>query len=439
MEAGAAPGAWFDALTDPARLSQVLRWAGSLTLLAAALRFLLQDFVLDTPYSRCIGFLAFTVVLSGAGWFCARVWREAKSGRTFLALAAAFVPANMAQIGGIAYATYHGQASLFDSTQTLFRFDPLGGLQLGLLLATALPLLGLVSWMGLAALNRPQARWLFPVFAVLNASVLLPWRGSTTIGLMALAGYVVVELVLRLRVDRDARTALWDSVLARAMLIAPLFLLLGRTLTLHVRHWDNEPLFFFAVFAVPGLVAHVTLARTCRRRWSALLWKILPLPLLFGAWAVAACNIFDVGERDVLWLLIAPFTVMLMAGTLWTRREVARPLRAVYAWTFASIALLYLFADGGNLSNQLMTLSLGAGGLVWAINTRHLGLLRPGVATLFIGLAGLCVNTVGYVNEWLAIGASGCLVLLLAAWIERSGGNLRSHYDSLKQQLASWR
>jgi hypothetical protein len=89
-----------------AALPALLRFLGAIVLVASAATFMLQSWPGMDHLMRYYSFLGFTVLLTGAGFFCGLRLKEDKGARTFLATAAAVIPVHFAQLGALIYSQF---------------------------------------------------------------------------------------------------------------------------------------------------------------------------------------------------------------------------------------------------------------------------------------------------------------------------------------------
>jgi hypothetical protein len=257
--------------------SNGLRTAGTLVFVLAAILYLIEGWT-DPHVALRAGLLAsLSVSLSALAIVAIRRWHDAQGARLFLALSAATLPAHQAQLGAGIWELTRGSGSVS------------GVLIAGAATVTALPLLAL----GLSALVRRRGMLLATLLFACGCPLVLPTRDPDTIATLA-AVQLAALLVLELRVwRRDALMQSTEAYAARALLVCPAAILLGRN-----AFYATTEAWLAACLALPSVcLLAVGVYRPKLRRLLegagaagllvALCWA-LPLRPALGVWISAA-------------------------------------------------------------------------------------------------------------------------------------------------------
>jgi len=432
--AAARPG------TDPAAsftlLSRVLRAAGSAALVAALSTFLWQHWESGGDLTRAGTLLAHTLLLAGAGLVCGLRAGDGKAARTFLGLAAASLPVVFCVAGGLVYSQLGGESARAAVPRYALWVAPSPAAALAAAAVAALCAVP-VAALALGVLARRRAAVLTAAFCAANALLLVPTRDADAVAALtglALAGAAALEW----RWLRGAPgLATLEGGLARALVLAPLVLLLGRS----VLHYDLSAPFH----GVLGIAAAASLfaASLARRlpgslracaRWGAL------APAAWGsvALAIAALQV-DLDASLGLPLAAGMFAGLLTAASL-AAGEAAwgAAYRRAGGVAFAAASALGLFVAPGAAAS-LVAVASAIGVLAWGTLQQSRALQLAGAAgALAAGAVHVRLAVELYAwSRWGSLAALGAGVILAASAVERWGPEASARLTAWRRRVGS--
>lgn len=421
------------------RLPQLLRWIGGLSLFGSALAFLMGGWMNAEPLFRYYSFFALTSALAAAGVFCGLRLREDKGARTFLSLAAAFIPVLFCQLGAMVYAEFAGSASQFSEYMRLFQFDPIGVPLLAATVAISLALLGLYAYLGFSAMARSAAKPLTLVYLAGNATLLLPFRNEAVIAAIAFALLLALAAIDRKRFAPQSVLRTWDGRAMRSLLFAPFILLVLRNALLHDVSSLMLSLFSGAIAAFCFLALPPLSNRNAVKRF----FQHCAIPPLFIAVLTLAEALVGIGSSrwvdSVITFAILPFAALLALFSRYTC-DSGRSFRLIAAATAVGASFLQMNDVSGALPAAI-AIAVSVATLAASYPLREKGLLALGL----IGTLASLLYHVGYAatlyqaNLWLSLAATGVAVILVASYFERHWQALISRGKTFRHALASWR
>ncbi len=417
-------------------LARLLRGVGAAVLLAAASTFLVQQWADAGDVSRYLGLLGLTGLLAAAGLLVGVGIRESRSARTFLALAAATVPAHFAIVGGLLYSQWATPGSGLPTASYAVWQAPSPAAALGVA-GLACAILAPIVQLAFTALARSRA---LPATAVLFATGALMWipvrdpHWSALLVAVMCAGLAAFEL-RALRRAPGLRTV--EGGLLRLVLAAPPALVALRGLLHYEFSW-----FLAAVLCAVGALGAGAVAA---ERRVPLAWRRLAeggalaagvgtfLSLAFGLDAA-----FRFPESAMLLALGLPCAAGLgaMAALVPERR---RAYGAPALWVALGTVGLDLALFAGSAST-LVALVVGIVALADGfVGERRAELVAGGaVAVLSLGIQVSRAAAHYSWGAWGALALLGVLVIVVAALLERHHEWLRDRVRLLRTRVASW-
>jgi hypothetical protein len=412
-----------------AGLGRLLRGVGAAVLLAAASTFLLQHWQAGGDLERYAGFLGLTALLSAAGFFTGLRIGETKGARTFLALAAALVPAHFCILGGLLYSQFAWGSGPHPVAAYATWIAPSPAAALS---ATAGALVALtpVVLVSMLALARSKAGSLTAAFLGLNVLTLVPSREPQAVALLlalSVAGLAILESrILR----RDVALRTFEGLLVRAMLLAPPVLMALRSML----HYELSALLGAVLFAAAALLSfalsrEAELGLGPRLRLERVSALAAAGACLLGAKALGAAGLPDAAVLPAATLPYAALLALLSGFT------VGRPAQ----WRGASAVV----ALGGTTANLLLyesalasffCLAVSIAALAYAYGVRHRGLFAAGAACAVFALAEHVERAIELYawSSWGSLALLGMAVIAAASLLER-------HHRALGSRLAAWR
>ena len=404
--------------TNASNLTRGLRVAGVIAVVTAAIIFMLQGLSALSSYERYLSFASLTAALAGLGLFAGGRMKEAKSARTFLALAAAATPVLFSQLGAMLYGQVNvGSAasvpSAFIMEAPSFAMLAIAGVATAVLIAPVL-------YVGFGAFFRERAKEMVMLLLAGSVLLLIPVRDqSMTAALIALQALGLAGYAYRVRQVKSVNAAAPIILLA----LAPVAIMIGRGLFYRPSElfFAATSLFFSAIAfqIVPAAQPKLDSARSLRGLGlvsGALSW-------VFAAGAFAQ-TFLVVSDRFALMLMFYPAAVAVIALEARARR---------------STSLLSGLATCLLLAVPLMTI-VGSWTLGMALLLFFSGLLTSVVGytlrekKLFVGGMLPTVMGFGYLADtsfdifrtapWVSLAVAGIAFILLAAWLEKNRSQL---------------
>jgi hypothetical protein len=414
-------------LTD---LPRLLRGIGATVLVAAAFTFMLQTWELGDDVARYYHFLAFTVTLAGAGFFCGLRLRDERSARTFLGLAAGAVPVHFTVLGALLYSQFPWLSG-FTDYPGYAHFSAPDQIAALVTAAVGFAFLVPVCWTAFLTFARPEARILTLGYLAANATLLVPTRHPDVIGGLALA-LLLGTLAFDRRVLAPApalRTP--GGRLVRLLMAVPFAILVGRTFNLY----EPSSLFLAAVLASVSVVLFAVAPFAVAGRRQALLAQHASLVPMAAAWwcsLVAVDELTSLPDAWALPLLCLPMAALYGALSLRSLDGGAglRKLAALVA-TGGMTLQLVLFPGVGS---SLACLATAIVATAYGYAAEQRGVLGLGVLALIFGL----LYHLRYAAELYALSPWGSLALLGIVTVI-AGSLVERHHRSLSARVVDLR
>ncbi len=417
-------------------LARVLRGVGAAVLLAAASTFLVQHWHDAGDVTRYLGLLGLTGLLACAGLLVGVGMRESRSARTFLALAAATVPAHFAIAGGLLYSQWVQPGSGLPTARYALWQAPSGATALAVA-ALSLAVLVPIVQIAFTALARARARHATALLFAIGATMWVPLRDPFWSTLL-LAGVCAVLGGFEMRVLRRApglRTV--EGVLLRLVLGAPAVLIALRSLLHYESSW-----FLISVIGGGGAVLATALALEARvpRPWRLVAEgaAISAAAITTGSLALGVDQLVPITGSARLLILGLPF-----AASLFALAALVPERRGAFANSASGVALGTVALDfllfGGEAS-ALFALVVGIGALADGFLRERRLIVGAGAATAALGLGTQVIRAAAHYawDLWGALAALGIGVIVAAALLERHHVALRERAVSLRARCASW-
>jgi hypothetical protein len=392
--------------------ANVLRILGAAATVFGAVIFMLQGFDHIQLSWRPWFYLAFIVLLGAGGAASLHLFRDARGARLFLALAAALVPVQFTQLGGMLYALLQESAS---PVPGIFQSGVVTPAQTAVVTCVSVLVLAAASWAGFAILVRPYARSLCLTFLAVCALLMLPERASLP-GMSVIVVLAGVFLWLETRRFRVApEFATWEGWAVRCMFLMPLCIAAVRA-----AFYLHDLTMYAMLFGVTGGLLLLTIRREFRP-WIAEAMRAVASACLIVAWLLLAVEVFSL-HYDYLWFAVFfPMGVVLLAVGHFAPRS-----GKLYRWlgmaliTWASYALIDAADD---VFSWLIVCAIGAGlcaaGAYYRERTPVIvGALQAAVA--LFGIIALSLRAIE-VDTWLVLAGTGIALVLLSSAAERYG------------------
>ncbi len=420
-----------------APLTRILRLIGAVALLASASTFLVQRWEEGGDLLRYFTLLAHPALVAGIGVFCGTRLRDTKSARTFLAVAAAFIPVLSCILGGLLLSRFGSEgvlAQLPSYATWVAGSHSAAVLALGVTAAVAIPVVGFAF----LTLARSQAWPMGLAYLLGNAFLLLPTRDPEVVTLVAGTFFLGLIAAEWRAFSRDAALRTLEGGFVRTMLMAPPVLMMIRS----ALHYDLSAAWFAGVsgaFAI-ALLALSQLSRLGEGLQA--MTRFLSLGSLSVASGFAAGTAMSLGMAATYGL---PFAALIFALGATTFSLVGGTAR--WGEEFRMIAGVSLL---GGLSLDLIQspdVLTSAACFAVSIGAVCLGYLNERRPLFLAGLAGVVFALAFHVRyavmlyaytRFGSLALLGILVILVAGYLDRNGQELGPRLRGFRQRIAAW-
>ena len=217
-----------EAVSITTKITNYLRWIGSLLIIFSAISFMLQGYSEISASYRYWVSLGLTLLLCGGGLVCAYLFNETKGARIFFGLGTAFLSVQVSQVSAMIYAYLHGDSALQPAFTSL-QFSHVSPSIIAIDLVITGLLLVLISYASYSILARKHLKTLLIASFVANMVLLLPVRDVQFIPVI-IAGLFIFIRHIEHGLHNDRSMQLFEGLAARALLSLPLWIIIGRSL-----------------------------------------------------------------------------------------------------------------------------------------------------------------------------------------------------------------
>ncbi len=413
-------------ITD--KVTTLLRWTGSILIVLSAVNFMLQGTDGIPPAYRYWIAMGFTLLLCSGGMMCAYLFKETKGARIFFGLGTAFLSVQVTQVAGMIYAYWHGTNALQPQYQWL-QFIDVSPIIIMVDLALTVGLLVLVSYASFSILARNHLKTLIMASVVGNALLLLPIRDANWVPLLIVGLFIYIRHIEQ-NLHQDSSMRLTEGIAARAIILLPFLIILGRSL-LH-------PVSYFLAIVV-GVIAVVYFIYDIKR------YTQKPIVLYISQWlgsvaAIATWFIiveqFSIATGNPL-ISVAPVCLILfiLSGQVSYHSRSYRNI--------ASVLTVFL-SYSAMLDQQTMAPLLAiAAGVLLSIA----GLNYKEKIPFFAGAIAIIGGLLFYFDyalqlystaPWICSIVVGLLVILLASYLENKEKKILQQSRQYLNELKSW-
>ncbi len=426
------------------KATKLLRWIGATILVASSVAFLLQGWSTTSPSMMpYYSFLGFTGLLAAAGFFCGLKLKEAKGARTFLGVAAAFLPAHFAQLGALLF-SLTGKAP--PGMPDIFVFVAPSAVQAWTAVAIAVAVLAPIVFTGFSSLARKEAAPLTLIFFAANAMLLLPYRSSNIVAALAVIGFATIALADKFLFSTEPAMKTWEGRAVRTVMFAPIGLMLGRSLM----YYPVSALMVSALFALAAYVLYFAVPKASKNDWLAEFCQVLALFPLALSWALFMSALFfdsanafipisgELAEVLFLPLLILPYAAIVGALSFFAVGS-GHGYRKFAAGGAIAGMLINLFTIGGVLASILCIITAVIV-IIGAFTIEERGLLHLGFAGLVLGLGYHMRYALDIyeMSPWMSLAVTGTLIVIASSYVERNYRTITAGLERFNKKLDSW-
>ncbi|MCB0336426.1 MAG: hypothetical protein KDD62_08970 [Bdellovibrionales bacterium] len=428
------------------RLSTMLRVSGGAVLVVSTITFLFQHWVGLDSLSRYYSFLAFTMVLSAAGWFCGLVLKEGKGARTFLGISLLSVPAHGVQLGALIYSlTLAGHLTVFaeqdEYIRQLVTYQSPSVVAALATLALSVVLLLPVLYSGFSCMARKEARILTATYGVGVLSLLIPSREPFVVALCVLALFFGVAAIDRKRLRAVPSMGTLEGRVARALLYVPPGIFLGRNLLLY----PNADVLCAVVSAILAFGFFEVLPAITQSISTKKFFQTCSVFAVYSASAYANEALFFsyqspfyIPNSYMLLCTVVPASVTLM---VLSRRAIGggATLRRIAGYSLSAVLLLQIFTVGNVLSSFLCTF----GGLLLlgvSCVLEEKSICEMGIVCFVVGLLSyvrFAIDALS-ISPWFSLAVLGTITVLFASYLETYQGSVIERVRELRTRFKNW-
>lgn len=417
-------------------LSSMFRVLGASALVTSLSIFLFQGWADGDDMYRFAALIGFSGMLALAGLMSSHVIRENIGARLFLGISLLSVVVNFAVAGGLVYSGFQSGVPL-DLYPEFARWEVATTVSALLAVVGAIVVLAPVSVMGFRALARHSSTSLVKWFLVANAALLVPIRDGDII--MLIVSALTIFLINRLvKIGRsDTSLATKEGRFAQAVVLAPVFVMLGRLIFVYSPTAfivTSMAALLFAVFRQIGL--------SCER--STTTRKLLDHASVFaafgtgmGATAVAA-EIWPHAQALSLPLFSLVFAGMLVELSVRSVNDGALLRRIASVAVVAGISTnLCLFPS---VLSAMVSMCVGLLVVLYGYSVQQKLIFAGGLTTLMLGFGYQLWLAARFFEfgSWGSLAILGTVAILLASVLERYGLRLREQIANWRTQVSTW-
>lgn len=398
-------------------LPSVLRAVGSAILLTSAGTFLLQGWSTYSHEYRYFLFLAFSYCLAGAAFLCGARLNDSRGARTFMGVAAAFVPVHFAALGGLLLSKFGG------STVRHYYPEILRWTAISPTTAAATTLVGVVcvsvlAYISFLSLVRTEAKLATANYIALNSLLLIPTRDSTYIGLTALlaAGAAIFYELAYFSKTSCMRTP--EGKIVRGLIFAPLMILMTRAVFLY----SATAALLITIYAVIGGLLFCLAPRYLSAQNGILCQNLAILPFMAAAalFTGEAANIYGLySYQPIIFGVILGVILEAMACFSIGSKKWLEPAAAAVG--IGAMSLQVINTPGTYISMAFIFSSVLT--IIYGHTSNRRGVFGYGLLGLALGLIiqlrfAILAHSL---SPWIVLSIIGGGVIVLSSLIEQRG------------------
>ncbi len=425
-------------------LTRILRRIGAVVLVCSAVAFLLQEWVNMDSLLRYYSFLGFTLFMSACGVYCGLRLQDDKGARTFLGVAALFLPAHFAQLGALVRSLFvENPQALFGGYNAHIRYLAIyqapSALSAWGTVAIACAVLLPLCFAGFSSLARAEAPRLTALYFMLNLCLLVPVRDAATVCTLSLCGFALLSFFETRFFSKPSAMHTWEGAACRLMMAAPLAVLLARSIILY----PASGLILGAVCAGCAAVFFLLLPAHFESLGAKCFFQGLAVPAAALSWTSFAIEIqqqvpYTLRDEVITPLVFLPMALIFAAMSFGAAGN-GRSYRRLGAWVAILAVLFELFTVSGWASSFLC--------IVVAIATISSAFLMEDKTLFNLGTVGLLFG-LGYHlryaadlftwSPWLSLAITGAATVIAASYLERNRKDVVDRMRLFRRELDSW-
>jgi len=223
-----------NSIVEFASISSLLRLFGAAAVLVSMSMFLLQGWSVSGDFERFATMMGQTALLSAAGFFIVKVFKDVKGARLFFGLSLVSITANFTTLGALIYSVFSldnltGDYASFALWQAASSGSAL--MALGMALLVLIP----IAWLAFSVLARPVAKQLTFTYVAMNLLLIVPVR--ELIFIVPLAAIALIFMLKKVKLkntnnaaERDFTWNTKEANFARLTMFIPVGIMIVRSL-----------------------------------------------------------------------------------------------------------------------------------------------------------------------------------------------------------------
>ncbi len=419
---------------DIQKLGQLLRWMGSLMLLAASASFMMegwQDFGSQLRYFLFLGYL---LGLAGLGILLGWRVQEDKGARTLLGLAVAGIAAQCSQLGAMIHSMLSADNG---SLPGALLYEAAGWSQIAVSGAATLLFLGPVALLGFSALNRPQARLLTGAYLLACSSLLIPVRHGLPVTMVLIAVALLALWIDSRFISGTTGGGTSEGIISRLLLLLPTGLVAART-----AFYPQSDLFLGVTSMLIGMLLFEMLPRLMKEDAERTrLQAFSTVPILLG-WCViafqyipSAWNMMAAGPL----ITLLPLSMLLTGLSFRSFGGGAAYRKAASLLTL--IALLSQLGTEATLLSSFLCVALSMFMVLAGFRYQERVVFSTGIVGVIFGMSYHLRFAVQLYAQspWALLAATGIVILLSASYLEKHATRMFGRLALLREEIKAWK
>lgn len=399
-----------------------LRSVGAMMVVGAMCLFLF-DTVQGDDVSRYHQLLIQTLLLAGGGLLTSSFLKDMRGGRMFLGLALISIATNMATLGALIYSHVQWGGDRLQHHYPAFAKWIATDLSISdfmLLSAAGIAVMIPISVLVFRIMARDAAFKLTLLFCLCNLLLLIPFRESIGLALIASFAVILPTLFLKRYGAPSPLTRTGEGVFSVLCLFLPAMIIMARSLALY----DMDPILTLIISTVMLLSLRTLFYSIIE---TAIMQKVVFALLMLNAiwFASSIAQLIDLYDNAVFGLTLGAILYSMGQKSPHHRSFY---IRGAFFWaalciTIESITML-------TLTLSLITLFFGIIALTVAYRERDNFLLLLGSVMSFIGIIHPLAHFSPIIDlsNWSHLALGGAILIIMAAFIERYGPIAKMRY-----------
>lgn len=414
-------------------LANALRWLGCGGIVLSAIIFLLQGFDDVGDVLRNWAYLILMVALGGIGVALKYTLQDGKSARLLLGLAAAVIPIQFAQLGGMIHTLVAGTGGAGSSIlESLVSVSTLSWGSVGIAGLATLALTFTVGLFAFRVLARPHATLLTMVNAAMCAMLLFPARE----GVLAIAIFAAM-FAAALAFDRwlskgtpVMRTG--EGRAARLTLLIPVAIF-GVRASFYV----SDVTALAVMFGFGSLAVLFVAAQYLQRGILRELAIFMSSSMAIMSWFVWS---FEIVPADSVLKVLSLAPVVSVFHLLVSKLSEQGSMYRYISGISLLVAAIQLTVGSATLLEPTIALIFGLGVCAVGYTQQWRVPAITGAFTVFAGIAAILIQALAHieVGTWVGLAIGGVVLVVVGSLVDRYGDVFYGRAKTSWQTLGTW-